>query len=157
MKTLTRLAFSLVPLVALVASTSARAAQLSTPPIASQSANTFLACSLQNASDQAGTARVQVVRVPSGSVLIDTGDQAVAPGAGLTLGAISMPGDGPPDCTNGDCPCPNATLGENCPYFTGAAYCRFTVQGSKSKFRAAGCVSSPAEAPVSSPSCVDAR
>jgi len=157
MKTLTPLFLSVALLAAAVAPVAARAAQLSTPPIASQSANTFLSCSIQNASDRGGTARVQVVRVPGGNVLIDSGDQAVAAGAGLTAGAVSMPGGGPPACTNGDCPCPNATLGEHCPLFTGSAYCRFTVQGSKSQYRAAGCVSSPADAPVSSPACMEAR
>jgi hypothetical protein len=140
-----------------LAAGSVRASQVSTPPIASHWSNTFLACALQNASDRSGTARVQIVRIPAGDVLRDTGDQTVAPGGGLAAGAVAIAGGGPPSCTNGDCPCPNDQPGDNCPQFVGAAYCRFIMKEGKSQYRAVGCVSSPASDPVSSPSCVEAR
>lgn len=136
----------------------AQAAEMSTPPIASRSANTFLTCALHNAGTKGGTARVQIVQVPDGAIVADTGDQTVAPGAGLTAGAIaSVVGPTPPDCTNGDCPCPNTGGTESCGHFIGTAYCRFTMKEGKGQYRAAGCVSSPAQAPVSSPTCLEAR
>jgi hypothetical protein len=136
----------------------ASAAELSTPPIASRSTNAFLHCAIQNAGAKAGTARVQILGVPDGTVVFDTGDQTVAPGGGLTAGAIaSVIGPAPPDCTNGDCPCPHSGGLESCGHFNQAAYCRFLTKEAKAQYRAVGCVSAPAFAPVSSPTCVEAR
>jgi hypothetical protein len=129
----------------------AGAAELSTPPIASKFANTFLTCAIQNASAKSTTARVQIVEIPSGSIVTDSGDQVVASLAGLSAAAVSAIG-----CSNGDCPCPNSS-GVSCAPFSGTAYCRFVVKGSKTKYRAAGCVSSISANPQSSPTCVDAR
>lgn len=147
---------SIAFLAALLGAANVRAAELSTAPIAGRVADALLNCAIQNAGGKSGTARLQIVQVPSGAVLSDTGDQTLAPGAGLTAAAISRSETHPPGCTNGDCPCPNA-LSETCPSFGGAAYCRFITKESKSQYRAVGCVSSPATDPTSSPSCIEAR
>jgi len=137
--------------------TSVGALELSTAPIAARMANTLLTCTLQNAGASSGTARVQIVQVPDGAVVSDSGAQSVSPGAGLVAGAIAfVVGGAPPDCTNGDCPCPNSGGAETCGHFAGAAYCRFVVD-KKKDYRAAGCVSAPATAPASSPSCSEPR
>lgn len=142
---------------ALLVAARARGAEISTPPIAAHLANTFLNCAIQNAGSKSGTARLQIILVPSGEVLTDSGDRTVAPGAGLTAGAVGMAGGVPPTCTNGDCPCPNGQPGEHCRQFVGTAYCRFITKESKTQYRAVGCVSSPATDPVSSPTCLEAR
>jgi hypothetical protein len=142
---------------ALIAGVATRvgAADLWTPPIASRIQNVFLSCAIQNVGTAPGTARVQITEIPVGHAVWDTGLQTVAPGAGLTAGAIALVGAGPPDCTNGDCPCPNGP-GQSCGHFTGTAACHFTVEKRK-LFRAVGCISTPAQDPVTSPTCVEAR
>lgn len=139
----------LVSLVAMAAT--ARGAELSTPPIAARLANVFVTCAIQNTSASSTTARVQIVSVPGGTVVSDSGDQALPALGGLSAAAISGL-----DCTNGDCRCPNDPS-QHCPSFSGTAYCRFVVSGSKGKYRAAGCISTPASGPQSSPTCIEAR
>jgi hypothetical protein len=67
--------------VALVTSES-RAAELSTPPIAAQAANTFLTCAIQNAGGKNNSVRLQIVKIPDGALLDDTGEVTPRRGTG---------------------------------------------------------------------------